>query len=66
VIEQKYILLLIDLLGVRLGVGLKLKVVGIDNGAKSDKSIECLSIYLIKSRQVRSLVSLSVSHQGKP
>lgn len=38
-----------NLRGLHLEVGssLKLKDVGIDGGGKSDKSIECLSIYVV-------------------
>ena len=54
-----------NLRGFRLGVGWELKNVGV---GKSDKSIDRMPISLcrIKGRQVHSLVSLSVSHQGEP
>ena len=55
-----------NLRGLRLEVGLKLKDVGIDGDGKSD-TIEYPSVLCrIKDRQVHSLVSLSVSHQGEP
>ena len=61
--------LLGNLRGLRLGVGWELKDVGgIDGVGKSNKSIDRMpnSLCRIKGRQVHSLVSLSVSHQGEP
>ena len=39
--------LLSNLRGLRLEVGSKLKDIGIDGGGTSDKSIECLSVYVV-------------------